>query len=1012
MKRLIRMLPFCVLATAVFLFAANSALGQVSTATLSGTVVDQQKAAVAGATVTAKESATGLERSAQTNSDGSYTITNLPAGKYNVAVEAKGFARSIVKDLALEVGRVADADFTLSVAGTAEKVVVSEEVVGVDTTQSTIEGVVNERSIDDLPLNGRNFTELTFLLPGNVLAPSFDPTKARSVEVSSLGNLGRGTNTTVDGVEDNDSQIGGVSQNYTEESIQEFQVVTGRFSAEFGRAGFNALNIVSKSGTNEFHGGGFLFFRDDALQAKGPFGGPVKAPFDREQFGGSVGGPIIKDKAFFFFALERNREQGATTGGSRNTVTGVVTQSFASTPFREYLLTAKGDLLVTSKDRVSMRYSLQRNNDTDPGTSRNGLLQDPSNFESQLNHFYQGVASWTRTLSNTMVNDLRVNFLFTENRIQPLTTSPQIVFPSINVGANFRADQGNIQHRTQVKDDLSLVSGRHTFKFGADYSHLSLPEPTNFNLFGPGLIFVTCGDFAAQCGVANDSQIPVAFSLINTQTLTQGFPGFGIRGAIPATGDDTLGLYLQDDWKFRPNLTFNLGLRWEYDNDFIGKHQVNQFAPGKRTVDKADFGPRVGFAWDPTHNGKTSVRGGYGLYFDHNVIETRQLELLVDGVRLPIAVSAGGGCTLANPFCSVLPGQAPSIQATANNLRQPFVHQWAIGFQRELWKDWVVTADYIGTRGRHFQRQVEVNRLPSGTPCPASPGPATPRVNCAFDSVIETQTIANTQFDGLLATVNKRFTNHFQFLASYTLSRSLNEDNDLLGFISASSNPSNHGIDFGPSPNDSRHRLVLSGVFDLPFGVEFAPILTTFSSVPLNITQNADFSGIVGDGFFRLPGLERNGGNRQVQTGADVNALINVFNANPANVGPTSLRGSNGFGCSANNTPINTGSSKNPSNGLICTVNPKLDFGHPFFTLDFRLVKRFTWKERYHVDIGWEAFNIFNHINILGIANTNYAGLQGNVESSNFGKPLGVTPGGVFGTGGPRAFQLVSRFRF
>ena len=979
MERQIRILPFCALVTAVFLFAANSTLGQVSTATLSGTVVDQQKAAVAGATVTARESATGLERSAQTNSDGSYTITNLPAGKYNVAVEAKGFARSIVKDLALEVGRVADADFTLSVAGTAEKVVVSEEVVGVDTTQSTIEGVVNERSIDDLPLNGRNFTELTFLLPGNVLAPSFDPTKARSVEVSSLGNLGRGTNTTVDGVEDNDSQIGGVSQNYTEESIQEFQVVTGRFSAEFGRAGFNALNIVSKSGTNEFHGGGFLFFRDDALQAKGPFGGAVKPPFDREQFGGSIGGPIIKDKAFFFFAIERSRENGATTGGSRNTVTDVIAQSFASTPFREYLLTAKSDLLVTSKDRVSMRFSLQRNNDTDPGTSRNGLLQDPSNFESQLNRFYQGVASWTRTLSNTMVNDLRVNFLFTENRIQPLETNPQIVFPSINVGANFRADQGNIQHRTQVKDDLSVVSGRHTLKFGADYSHLSLPEPTNFNLFGPGLIFVTCGDFAAQCGVANDAQIPVAFSLINTQTLTQGFPGFGIRGQIPATGDDTLGLYVQDDWKIRPNLTFNLGLRWEYDNDFIGKHQVNQFAPGKRSVDKADFGPRAGFAWDPFHSGKTSVRGGYGLYFDHNVIETRQLELLVDGVRLPIAVSAGGGCTLANPFCNVQPGGPPSIQVTANNLRQPFVHQWAIGFQREFWKDLVVTADYIGTRGRHFQRQVEVNRF-------LNPDGSLNHINAAFDSVIETQTIANTQFDGLLATVNKRFTNHFQFLASYTFSRSLNEDNDLLGFISASSNPSNHGIDFGPSPNDSRHRLVISGVFDLLWGVEFAPILTTFSSVPLNITQNTDLSGKLGTGFFRLPGLERNAGNRQVHNGSELNAIINADNQNPAIVKAVG--------------------------GLIPVVNPNIDFGHPFFTLDFRLVKRFTWKERYHVDIGWEAFNIFNHINILGIANTNYAGLQGNVTSPSFGQPLGVTPGGVFGTGGPRAFQLVARFRF
>ncbi len=981
MRNPVRFSAFCVQLGLLFAFTAISVLGQVSTATLSGTVVDQQKAAIARATVTAKDTATGQERSAQTNSDGNYTITNLSAGKYDVAVEAKAFARSVVKDLTLEVGRVSNADFTLNVAGAAEKVVVSEELIGVDTSQSTIEGVVSERSIDELPLNGRNFMELTFLLPGNTSAPSFDPTKARSVEVSSLGNLGRGTNTTVDGVDNNDSQIGGVSQNFTEESIQEFQVVTGRFSAEFGRAGFNALNIVSKAGTNEFHGGAFLFFRDDALQAKGPFGGAVKPPFDREQFGGSIGGPIIKDKAFFFFALERNREQGATTGGSRDTVNGVITKTFLGTPFREYLLTAKGDLLVTSKDRISLRFSLQRNNDIDPGTSRNGLLQDPSNFENQKNRFYQGVASWTRTLTNTMVNDARVNFLFTENRIQPLTMSSQIVFPSINVGANFRADQGNIQHRFQVKDDLSLVSGRHTLKFGADYSHIWLPEPTNFNLFGPGLIFAAC-DFPGQAacpGITQDSQIPVEFALINAQSLAGKFTSFGVLGEIPPVADDTVGLYAQDDWKVRSNLTLNLGLRWEYDNDYIGKHQVNQFDPGKRSADKADFGPRVGFAWDPFHSGRTSIRGGYGLYFDHNVIETRQLELLEDGVRLPIVVSAGGGCTLANPFCNVLPGGPPSIAVTANNLRQPFVHQWSIGVQRELWKDWVATADYIGTRGRHFQRTVEVNRF-------LNPDGSLNHINSAFDSVAETQTIANTQFDGLLATVKKRFTKRFQFLASYTLSRSLNEDNDLLGFISSSSVPTNHGVDFGPSPNDSRHRLVLSGVFDLPYGVEFAPILTTFSSVPFDITQNTDLSGKLGTHFFRLPGLERNAGNRQVHNGAELNKFIDAFNANPALV-------------LANGGPL-------------AEVNPNLDFGHTFFTLDFRLVKRFTWKERYRVDIGWEAFNIFNHINILGIANTNYAGIQGNVTSPNFGQPLGVTPGGVFGTGGPRAFQLVARFRF
>jgi outer membrane receptor protein involved in Fe transport len=974
------------IALCAFMFlAAWLVQGQVNTGTINGQVTDPQGAAVAGAQVTATSQATGQSRSTQSGPDGTFAITSLPAGVYDLKVEAKGFGTAVQKGIGLQVGTAYTANIALKVAGMTQEIAVLAESGQVDVSSSTVEGVINQKSIAELPLNGRNFMELSFLVPGNSLAPGFDPTKARAVEVSSLGNLGRGTNTTIDGVENNDSQIGGVAMNYTQESIQEFQVVTGRFSAEFGRAGFNALNVVTKSGSNTLHGTGFFFVRDDALQAKGPFG-TSKPPFDREQFGGSLGGPIVRDKAFFFGTVERTREQGATTAGTRDAATRTIVQSFASTPFRETLLTGKVDLHATRNDQFGFRYSLQKNNDTDPGTSRNGLLQDPNNFEDQRNTFHQFVANWTRVVSPSKVNDLRFNLLYSENRIQPLNTDLQVVFPSINVGANFRADQGNIQHRLEFKDDFSWTAGKHTIKFGGTYSHLSLPEPTNFNLFGPGLAFATC-DFPGDPGcpsATTDGEIPVAVALINQLTLTGGFPGFGIRGAIPATADDTLGLYVQDDWRITPHLTLNLGLRWEYDNDFIGKHQVNQFTPGKRSADKADFGPRIGFAWDATHDGRTSIRGGYGLYYDHNVIETRQLELLVDGVRLPIVASVsdfvnGPVCTIADPFCNLLPGGPPDIQVTANNLRQPYVHQFSAGFQREITHDTVVTADYIATRGRHFQRQVEVNKQFDGS-----------KLNPNFGSVIETQTIANTAYDGLLATVQRRFSKRIQFLGSYTLSRSINQDNDLLGFISVSSIPTNPGIDVGPAPNESRHRFVFSGVFEAPWGIQFSPIVTTFSSVPVNIVQNADFSGGFGTGFNRLPGLGRNAGNRTVHTGADVNKFIDAANADP-NV--LAVRAAQGL-------------------GPIPNVNPNIDLSHPFFTFDFRLIKRFTFSDRFNLDVGGEAFNIFNHINILGIANSNFSGLQNNVENPNFGKPLGVTPGGVFGTGGPRAFQFLAKFHF
>lgn len=287
----------------------------------------------------------------------------------------------------------------------------------------------------------------------------------------------------------------------------------------------------------------------------------------------------------------------------------------------------------------------------------------------------------------------------------------------------------------------------------------------------------------------------------------------------------------------------------------------------------------------------------------------------------------------------------------------------------------LLTADYIGTRGRRFQRQVEVNLQENGS-----------RLNPAFGSVVQTETIAPTTFDGLLLTARRRFAHNFQFLASYTLLRSIDEDNDLLGFISKSSLPPDPSIDRGPAPNESRQRFVLSGIYSAPWGIQFSPILTTYSSVPVEIVQNHDFSEGYQTGFYRLPGLQRNAGNRQVHNSADINAAIDSFNANPALV--------------------------SEHGGPIAHVAPGISLAHDFFSLDFRLVKQFTWSERYRLEVGGEAFNIANHINIFGIANTNFAGLQNNVESPNFGQPLGVTPGGVFGTGGPRAFQLVTKFYF
>src|SRR6266849_3172381 len=645
---------------------------QLPTSTLNGTVTDPQGAAVAGAKVTVVSQATGAVRDTTTDTAGFYSVTNLLPADYTLRVESATFAKAELKDVRLEVGRASTVDVKLAIARVGQAVTVQAEEAQVNLTQSEVQGIVESSTIQNMPLNGRNFLELAFLIPGNRPATNFDPTKTNTLEVSSAGAFGRGGNINVDGGDNNDEVVGGTLMNFPEDSVQEFQITTNKFTAEVGRSSSSIINVITKSGTNSYHGSGFMYFRHKALQALPALVRNQPAPhFAREQFGGSIGGPIKKDKAFWFVSSEyRNQGHAVQTGERDFTANNVLTTS-ASAFIHDYQLIARTDFKFTSKDNLEVRYGFNRTRDIANGSLAENL-GSAANREASFNRSNSPPANWTRVISPRVVNSLIFHADYFLNSIPAFSpdnpvTNPaglaagnEIRFPGLQDGANFRIPQSTKFTRYQIRDNLSWVTGNHTVSFGVEWQHLS--TYALFDLFGSGSIFTT-ETFATQDrnldGVIDDRDIQIAVAI---QSAAPSRPPI-----VPFYPNSYFGAYVQDDWRMRSNLTLNLGLRWEFD-DVVGDASNLRPCASLTTADNTcefienilgthegrdfkQFAPRVGFAWDPFKRGQTVIRGGYGIYYDRVVTEVPLLELLLNGRILPLKAFNGSTCasSLAPP---------------------------------------------------------------------------------------------------------------------------------------------------------------------------------------------------------------------------------------------------------------------------------------------------------------------------------------------------------------------------
>ena len=977
---------------------SSSYAQQAATATLSGRIIDPNQALVAGAQLTALQKATAIARSTTTNAEGIFVLTNLPAGEYEVKIQAVGFASRTVT-VTLQVGQNETLNSTLSVGSVSidSGMIYSDPLAAISTESSVVDGVVSKREIEGLPLNGRNFLELALLIPGNSPAPNFDPTKTNTVVISSAGQLGRGGNVTVDGADDNDDVVGGQVQNISQEAVQEFQIATNRFSAQLGRSGSSVINIVTKAGTNYYHGSGSFYFRNRVLQglpATFDRGLGQTPPFDREQYAFTLGGPIQKNRAWLFGSFEYRNQDGAALVGSRDPATRTIKRTFAGAPLNDLLSTERFDWQPGTSDHLFFRYSLQREDDVAPSTL-DRAIGSASQRQASVNNTHSFLANYTRVLNSRNVNSFNFSFSTFFNDIEPVIPGPQLTFPSIQDGASFRVPQGTKQRRLQFSDTFSTIRGNHTLNFGGEIQRVD--ADFDLRVFQGGRIemiedfpdFDRNGD-----GKVDDNDLLFAV------TIRSGKPTEPLL--IPNADSTYLAGFVQDDWRVRPQLTLNLGLRYELDTDVKNISRTSQLNPiilpflnGKRGKDTNNFGPRVGFNYS-RKDGHTSIHGGYGIYYDRITLEIQSLERGLDGRALPIEVRAGpvlyiqgnpfdpvmgrfpqGAPTLANPFTGfILTGAgAAGINIIDNTMQNPMVQQMNLGIQREFGRDYVLRADYLHNFGTHFI----IGRTIGSVFNPVVGGP---------DSITNLESSVKTKYDGLLLSVEKRFAHRYQFRASYTFSKAFNFANDdQIPFSNGPLNPGNLNLEYGPTPNDQRHRFTFSGVWDLPAGIHLAPIFTLASGVPMDI--------LVPGGGQRIPQLQRNAGGRLFSNGAELNAVLKQINA------------AGGFG--GQPLPL---------------VSDNARFSDSFNSFDLRLSKVFRVAERVKIEPLVEVFNLFNVTNVLGFSKSNYSGFSnvlvrdsndptssGFLRSSSFGQPV-TTAGGVFGSGGPRAFQFAARVTF
>jgi outer membrane receptor protein involved in Fe transport len=989
------------IAVSALTLAGAPAAAQQTTGNIQGRITDAQKAAMPGVTVTAKSPTTGFTRTEVTDSEGIYRLNGLPVGTYDVHAEISGFTPYDAKGIIVNVSSTVDLNADLNVAGVSETVKVTAETPLIQTTSSSVGGVVDTSKIESLPLNGRQFANLAATIPGVALGFHSDPTKSSQYSPQIAGGNGRNLNYQIDGGDNNDDTVGGLLQLYPLEAIQQFNFITARYKAEYGRSNGGVMNIVTKSGTNHWQGSFFELFRDTkmnaetetekltdaaALAAGKP--APGKQKYRRNQFGGSFGGPILQNKAHFFGAVERTQQdtfQPVTTKGLFPNLDGIY-----STPYRENLATVKETSTLSAAQYLSVRYGYNQNSQP-YGVTPNS---PPSGWGTSTNKFNSVNVNHNFVMRGARLNEFVFQYADFANGITANSLDPSQSFPNnVFIGQNGNTPQRTEQKKWQFRDDFSWHTAGmgigHDLKTGVNF----INEPHLFLTFNTGT-----GGYA-YTHLDNNINGPISSVTKN---------GGASEGNTPMK---QYAVYIQDDWRATSRLTLNLGLRYDYVTGFAIDQSLN---PNFVILDKggkaglfagnpafADFGktpaedknniqPRVGFAYDVRANGLDVVRGGYGRYYDFGYTNANILFAAVNangkGFGTIFSVNNSNGIKnadgslfkVSDPISNIAglneaTGALPvGSDIVTPRVRQPYSDQYSLGWSHQLDVATAIDVDYVHSDGHDLGMRPRLNQRDTSPTGPrhysvllsqfGSFSPANFRINIST---------GKSRYDGVTFGIRRRMQQHAQFNAWYSLSKAKSLGGNGVDELSAA-NIQQHldplgAVQYGPSGRtDARHKATVSALIELPLGLQVAPIFRYRSALPVNITEGVD--------------LNQNGDN------TDISAEAFRFD-----------------GLDSSHNPITK------AIGACKTINCGRGAALSTFSLRVSKAFRLPWNSR--IEAIGEVFNLFNAKNPSGFIGRRYLGTIANkTVNPDFMRPTVYS--GDFQQPEQRIGQVGLRFSF